>query len=689
MIRIHSSPFVCTFFGSLWLLIGSACRTPPPSLPVDGSMPLTPVLQSEKAESASAEALAWFGIAMHREIQGDASGAMDAYIEAMERDPENEAITLYAIQRLIRANRTEDAFAMLDTLLERTPNHLQALRWKARLHQQEKNPEAALELYRQALLLAPEDEILYLEVLQAAIQSGDTEMALDVGRAGIRHVADAARLTEITLRMLDAAAENATDLVTLDELREEFTRTLDQALTRYPDQAVFLYLSAEKALARQQAGEAFAAYLQIDELAEDRDDERARMLVHAIQHLGGGRRGARAFREAAEQQSGQALVLYLQGLLWELQGSENNAAEAYQKAVELAPEDLPALRKLAVLAFQQQKPAQSLRLLEKAFSHHPEDPELLLLTGQIALASGQYSKAVRFLNRRMDQVRQGIELDNPPLVNAQLAMALWETQGDPAKIEHLLEQAAEVPGHLELAWQHRIRSIFQLRETDPERATTLETDLLQTLEDLCDRLPRNPEPAWLTATTYSFRKEFSQTLEFLREVEFRANFSQDPEQWLGDKYWFDVAAALERTGQPDQAEKIFLSIIERNPGHHSSLNYVAYMWAEQGKHLDRALEFIQKALRLDPENGSYIDTLGWIYYQQGHFEDAYQELVRSSELVPDEPVVLEHLGDVLMKLNRPVEARGYYRIALMLDPAERREIVLESLEAAENASAEH
>jgi len=96
---------------------------------------------------------------------------------------------------------------------------------------------------------------------------------------------------------------------------------------------------------------------------------------------------------------------------------------------------------------------------------------------------------------------------------------------------------------------------------------------------------------------------------------------------------------------------------------------------------------VERAMQLDPDNGSYIDTLGWIYYQQGNFDDAYDELLRSSELLPNESVVLEHLGDVLMKLNRPVEARGYYQIALALDAGERVEIVQKSLLAAEQAVA--
>jgi tetratricopeptide (TPR) repeat protein len=111
------------------------------------------------------------------------------------------------------------------------------------------------------------------------------------------------------------------------------------------------------------------------------------------------------------------------------------------------------------------------------------------------------------------------------------------------------------------------------------------------------------------------------------------------------------------------------------------------MWAERGLHLEKALAMSRSALQIDPENGSYLDTLGWIYFQMGKFDDAYRELRKAAEVEPEESVILEHLGDAALKLNRPVEAAGYYRIALDLDAAERADIVRASLRQAEDAIA--
>lgn len=129
---------------------------------------------------------------------------------------------------------------------------------------------------------------------------------------------------------------------------------------------------------------------------------------------------------------------------------------------------------------------------------------------------------------------------------------------------------------------------------------------------------------------------------------------------------FLLGAAHERAGDRDAAEETFGDLLEQQPDFHPALNYLGYMWIESGENLERALEMVERAVELDPDNGSYIDSLGWGYYQLGRYDEAREELERAARLVQD-PTVYEHLGDVYAALGQPAEARRAYRRAMALE----------------------
>lgn len=129
---------------------------------------------------------------------------------------------------------------------------------------------------------------------------------------------------------------------------------------------------------------------------------------------------------------------------------------------------------------------------------------------------------------------------------------------------------------------------------------------------------------------------------------------------------FLLGAALERTGAAEPAAEAFLAILEADSDHAQTLNYLGYMWADRGEHLERALELVQRAVKLDPDNGAYVDSLGWAHYRLGHFTEAREHLERAVRLAPGDPVVYEHLGDVYAALGENGKAAEQYRRALQV-----------------------
>lgn len=122
--------------------------------------------------------------------------------------------------------------------------------------------------------------------------------------------------------------------------------------------------------------------------------------------------------------------------------------------------------------------------------------------------------------------------------------------------------------------------------------------------------------------------------------------------------------SYERTGNLPRAEEDLEAALEFRPNHPYLLNYLGYSWADQGKKLDKALELIAKAAKLKPEDGYIVDSLGWVYYKMGQFEEATVYLEKAVELVPYDPTINDHLGDAYWRVGRRHEARFQWQRAL-------------------------
>ncbi len=131
-----------------------------------------------------------------------------------------------------------------------------------------------------------------------------------------------------------------------------------------------------------------------------------------------------------------------------------------------------------------------------------------------------------------------------------------------------------------------------------------------------------------------------------------------------------AAAHLERSEWP-AAEQDLVRAVEIAPKQAVALNYLGYSWAERGENLDEAFDLIEKAVALEPNSGAYIDSLGWAHYQRGDYKNAVGHLEHAASLVPSDPTITDHLGDVYWRLNRKIEARYQWRHVLELDPGDK------------------
>ena len=120
----------------------------------------------------------------------------------------------------------------------------------------------------------------------------------------------------------------------------------------------------------------------------------------------------------------------------------------------------------------------------------------------------------------------------------------------------------------------------------------------------------------------------------------------------------------DENGETDQA-RFALELLRREfPDDPEVANSFGYFLAEKGQDLDLAEGLVREALAADPGNGAYLDSMGWVMYRNGRYEEAFDYLIQAVNVLPDDPVILEHLGIVLKNQGQLTEAREVLQRAL-------------------------
>ena len=127
---------------------------------------------------------------------------------------------------------------------------------------------------------------------------------------------------------------------------------------------------------------------------------------------------------------------------------------------------------------------------------------------------------------------------------------------------------------------------------------------------------------------------------------------------------FLQGSIYEREKKYEQAEQAFRDVLQQNPSNSMALNYLGYMLADRNTHLEEALTLIKKALDFDPQNYNYIDSLGWVYFKLGNFDQAEENLRKAADKSPNDATIQDHLGELYARTNRFKLAAAHWEHAL-------------------------
>ncbi len=132
--------------------------------------------------------------------------------------------------------------------------------------------------------------------------------------------------------------------------------------------------------------------------------------------------------------------------------------------------------------------------------------------------------------------------------------------------------------------------------------------------------------------------------------------------------------SYERLNNFEKADKDLLQALEIKPDDAYILNYLAYSWLERDYKINKAIEMLEKAYKAKSNDPYIIDSIGWAYYLIDDFLKAEKFLKRAVELMPEDPIVNDHYGDILWKLDRKIQARYFWTSVLDMEDADKKMI---------------
>lgn len=161
--------------------------------------------------------------------------------------------------------------------------------------------------------------------------------------------------------------------------------------------------------------------------------------------------------------------------------------------------------------------------------------------------------------------------------------------------------------------------------------------------------------------------QYKGSLAFFDKIGIMPGEAGGADAFRDSAFYHRYGVACERTGNYETAVKHFEKSVEMDGKNAESLNYLAYMWAERSVNLDRAVEYVKRALDAEPASPAYLDTLGWIYFKQNKIDAALEQVEKAHSLMPREAVITDHLGDILQARKETAKAIEVWKESFLLD----------------------
>jgi tetratricopeptide (TPR) repeat protein len=610
--------------------------------------PVEPKTASSTKDTSRAEAYYNFTIGHIYEQQYEATSnadyatkAIEAYKKAYALDQKSPVIGERLAEMYWKAQRTHDAVNEAREILKRDPDNLQSRRLLGRIYLRSLGDVSAGNGQPETVNRAIEQ---FTEINR--LDPSDTESALWLARLyRLKNEHDKAEEVLRNILKTDPENEPAVEQLTqllMDGGKSQGAVTLLEGITAHSSSPVLLDLLGD-------------AYTQTHELAK----------------------AEQAYRKAVELDPSE--ISHQRGLGQTLLAEEKypEALAVYQKISDVMPDDSDVYLRIAQIYRELHQLDKAEQNLVKARQYAPGSLEVMYNEAMLYQAQGRYEDAIRVLSNAVTDIKG--QSPSPPsrrrslaILYQQLGQLYRDTQNYPAAIFTFEEL-----GHLGEEEDRRARMMIM----EIYRASKNLPKALETGKEALAKYPADPAIRTSQALLLGEDGQTDVAIKMLRsqlrgdtgdrdtylniaqvfergrrykEAEEAAHTAEvlpgQPRE--NEMVWFLLGAIYERQKFFNKAEEQFKRVLSVNPKNAQALNYYGYMLGDLGIRLDEAEALVQRALKEDPFNGAYLDSLGWIYFKENKFSASESTLRKALERERHDATIHSHLGDLYAKMGR-------------------------------------
>jgi len=571
-----------------------------------------------------------------------ANKAIEEYRAAIDADPTSEYLTSGLAELYAKTGRIRDAVLEAQDIIKRDPNNLEAHKLLGRIYLRSLGDVQSGSGSDNVLKLAIEQ---YEEIIKLEPDSVDDHLLLGRLYRLNNDLQKAEAEFKTAVKLQPDSEEAVTTLAVLYSEEGDNSRAV-QVLSAVPDatRSAKLYSTLGYTYEQQKDyKKAIEAYQKA--IALDRDN------LDAIRGLA-------------------------QNLLND--GQTDAALEQYKIIADANPEDAQTYLRMAEIYRRTGKFDLALDNLKKAESMVQDSMEVPYSMAAVYQAQGRYDEAIQVLQDLLkktdkpDNSYSQSDKANRAVFLERLGTIYRDNGNDQLAVETFRKMLVLGDDNAERGYQQLIDTYRENKEwqkaTDAAKEATEKlpkdrglkmvyaaqlADMgnvdegLQQVKSLLKGTPEDREVYITLAQMYSRLKRWPEAEEALDKAA-QLSTKDDEKEYVE----FLRGSTYERQKKFAQAEETFRKVLATDPQNSAVLNYLGYMLADRNTKLDEAVIMIKKALELEPANGAYLDSLGWVYFRQGKYDLAEDNLTKASQHVGADPTVQDHLGDLYQKTGR-------------------------------------